>query len=258
MMRRLAALFFVVAVAGSVLSQTPPPKFHVLAFYTVKTEADHVDFARQAVTFFADEAKRDNFDWQVSTNWKDLNTANLKRYQLVVWLNDSPHEPAQRSAFEQYMKHGGAWLGFHFAGYNDSSTGWPWFSNEFLRAVFLTNSWPPLPAELIVEDRNHPVTRGLPATYISPANEWYIWKPDPRPGNDIHVLVSLSPANYPLGMKDTLVSGDLPVVWTNTRYKMVYCNMGHGDKVFTSEIQNQLFRNAVLWLGQAAAKSSYP
>jgi hypothetical protein len=30
--------------------------------------------------------------------------------------------------------------------------------------------------------------------------------------------------------------------------------MGHGDKVFTSATQNQLFRNAVLWLGETAAK----
>ena len=148
------------------------------------------------------------------------------------------------------MEHGGAWIGFHFAGYNDESTNWPWFVGDFLDAVFLTNSWPPLPATLVVEDRNHPVTRGLPETFLSPANEWYIWKPDPRGNKDIHVLLSLSPSNYPLGMKDTLTAGDLPVVWTNTRYKMLYCNMGHGDKVFTSDTQNQLFRNAILWLGE--------
>ena len=70
--------------------QAQQPRFHVLAFYTEKTEADHVDFARQAVTFFAAEAKRDNFAWQVTTNWNDLNAANLQQYQLVVWLNDSP------------------------------------------------------------------------------------------------------------------------------------------------------------------------
>jgi type 1 glutamine amidotransferase len=152
------------------------------------------------------------------------------------------------------MEHGGAWLGFHFAGYNDESTRWPWFAGNFLDAVFLTNNWPPLPATLIVEDRSHPVTRGLPETYISPANEWYVWKPDPRASKDIHVLASLSPSNYPIGMKDTIAAGDLPVVWTNTRYKMVYCNMGHGDKIFTSATQNQLFKNAVLWLRESAAK----
>src|ERR1700747_2910009 len=110
-MRRIAALLVVLACTCGATLQAQQPRFHVLAFYTEKTEADHVDFARQAVSFFAEDAKRDNFDWQVTTNWNDLNTANLQHYQVVVWLNDSPRQPAQRAAFEQYMNHGGAWLG---------------------------------------------------------------------------------------------------------------------------------------------------
>jgi hypothetical protein len=39
-------------------------------------------------------------------------------------------------------------------------------------------------------------------------------------------------------------------VWTNTKYRMVYINMGHGDKVLTSDTQNKIFENALLWLGQ--------
>ena len=38
------------------------------------------------------------------------------------------------------------------------------------------------------------------------------------------------------------------MVWTNTRYRMIYMNMGHGDKVFTSPLQNQLIENEILWL----------
>jgi type 1 glutamine amidotransferase len=133
-------------------------------------------------------------------------------------------------------------------GYNDDSTHWPWFVH-FLGTVFYSNSWPPLPAVLRIDDRTHPLVKGLPASYLSPANEWYIWQPDPRSNHDIKVLLTLDPSNYPLGMKDTLVSGDLPVVWTNTKYRMLYMNMGHGDKNFTSPTQNRLFENAVLWLG---------
>jgi len=33
------------------------------------------------------------------------------------------------------------------------------------------------------------------------------------------------------------------------RYRIVYMNMGHGDKIFTSGEQNKLFENAILWLG---------
>ena len=42
--------------------------------------------------------------------------------------------------------------------------------------------------------------------------------------------------------------GDVPVVWTNTRYRMIYMNMGHGDKVFSSPVQNRLFENEIAWL----------
>ena len=46
--------------------------------------------------------------------------------------------------------------------------------------------------------------------------------------------------------------GDLPVVWMNTKYRMIYMNMGHGkdgEKIYSDPIQNKLFANAVLWLG---------
>src|SRR2546430_16471541 len=99
MIRRTAVLLFASVFACSALPQTPQPKFHVLAFYTEKTEADHVDFARQAVTFFEAEAKRASFDWHVTTSWNDLNTENLQHYQLVEWLNDSPQKPAKLQIF---------------------------------------------------------------------------------------------------------------------------------------------------------------
>ena len=85
----------------------------------------------------------------------------------------------------------------------------------------------------MVNDPNHPVTKGLPPSFESPANEWYVWKPSPRLNKDVRILVTLDPSNYPLGLKDVLTGGDLPVVWTNTKYKMIYMNVGHGDKIFT-------------------------
>jgi type 1 glutamine amidotransferase len=62
-------------------------------------------------------------------------------------------------------------------------------------------------------------------------------------------LVTLAPSNYPIGIKDIIKDGDLPVVWTNTKYRMIYMNMGHGEKIFSDSTQNMLFANAILWLG---------
>jgi uncharacterized protein len=220
----------------------------VLAVYSEHTEPDHVEFGKEAVRFLSRLAKKDRFALQTATSFEGMKLATLKQYQLVIWLNDQPSGSQEREAFAEYMDSDGAWLGFHVAGYNDSSTNWPWFVSFLGGAVFESNSWPPLPATLRVEDRTSPVTRGLPTSFVSPANEWYIWSPDPRLNKDVRVLLSLDASNYPLGWKDTLVSGDLPVVWTNTHYRMLYINMGHGDRIFSSPIQNRLFENAILWL----------
>jgi type 1 glutamine amidotransferase len=230
-------------------SEKPKPAFKALAFYSTRVETDHVDFARDAIRFYSRLATEKNFVFDTTTNWENLNAANLKNYQEVIWLNDFPHNEMQRSAFRQYMEKGGSWLGFHVSGYNDKDSKWPWFVRFFGGAVFYNNNWPPLPAKLLVEDTLHAVTRDMPAWYTSPINEWYGWDPNPRLNKDVHVLISLDPGNYPLGKKDIITSGDIPVVWTNIRYRMLYMNMGHGDQIFTSAIQNRLFENAILWLG---------
>ncbi|MGB0125705.1 MAG: ThuA domain-containing protein, partial [Silvibacterium sp.] len=223
--RILSASAVLVLALASAFGYAQQATFHVLAFYSTDVETDHVDFANQAIQFYAALANKDNFSFKATTSWDEMNPATLSQYQVILWLNNSPVKPEQRTAFQAYMDHGGAWMGFHAAGYNDKSTHWPWYV-DFLGGVFHGNSWPPLPAKLIVDDTTHPVTHRLPATYMAPANEWYSWIPDPRANKDIKVLLTLSPANYPLGLKDTLTAGDIPVVWTNTKYKMVYMNMG--------------------------------
>lgn len=250
MTRRLSYAFSIFALlVTSAIAFAQQAPLHVLAFYSTDQERDHVMFAEEAVQFFTTNAKKDNLDFQWTTNWNDLNSTRLKGVQIVLWLNDSPHTKPQQAAFEQYMQGGGGWLGFHFAAYNDEGTHWPWFVDFLGGGVFYGNNWPPLPAALDVDDKTSPVTRHLPAHFISPTNEWYIWQPSPRVNKDVKVLLTLDPSNYPLGFKDTLTGGDIPVVWTNTKYRMIYMNMGHGDKIFTNPQQNILFEDALLWLG---------
>jgi type 1 glutamine amidotransferase len=251
MMKRLALLAIALLSPCILLAQSKraqQPK--VLIFFSLNVEADHVLFATQALKFFAEQADKQNFRVEATTNWSDLNDETLKQCKLVVWLNGTPGNRVQREAFQRYMENGGRWLGFHVAGYNDKDTHWPWFSSFLGAGVFGINNWPPLPAKLIVDDTDSPITKGLPKTYMAPTNEWYSWQPSPRLSKDIHVLVTLSPENYPLGIKSLITEkdGDVPVVWTNTKYKMIYMNMGHGDKVFDSEIQNKLFENGIATL----------
>ena len=244
------------------MAQTAGPKsgshFQVVAFYTPNAEPDHVQFAEGALKFFSALAAKDNFTFDSTSDWANLNDSYLKKYQVVLWLNESPNTADERLAFQHYMEGGGAWLGFHSSGYNDKDTNWPWFVDFLGGAVFHINSWPPLPARLVVDDRTHPATANLPDAFMAPANEWYVWKPSPRLNKEVRVLVTFDPSNYPLGLKDVLTGGDLPVVWTNTKYKMIYMNMGHGDKIFTNATQNKLFEDAIVSLGRPTAWAGEP
>jgi uncharacterized protein len=260
---RTALLLSLIPAVAS-MAQTPNPnasqtaQFRVVAFYSPNAEPDHVQFAEGALKFFSDIAAKDKFVFDSTTDWANLNPEYLKRYQAVIWLTDSPNNPEQRLAFQHYMESGGAWLGFHCAGYNDKDTNWPWYVDFLGGAVFHINSWPPLPARLVVDDRTHSATANLPEAFVAPANEWYVWKPSPRLNQDVRVLATFDPSNYPLGLKDVLTGGDLPVVWTNTKYKMIYMNMGHGDKIFTNATQNKLFEDAIVSLGRPKALARRP
>ncbi len=225
----------------------PPPR--VLLFFSLNVEADHVLFATDAMRFFAVEADKHDFRVEATSNWQDMNEGNLKRYKLVVWLNSLPPS-AQQQAFQHYMENGGAWLGFHVAAYNDRNSRWSWFRQFIGGCVFGANSWPSLPAKLIVDDPASPITRGLPKTFVSPANEWYSWRPSPRLDKNVRVLLTLDPTQFPLGIKGLITEKDpdVPVVWTNTKFKMIYMNMGHGDRIFSSPTQNSLVENGILWL----------
>lgn len=82
---------------------------------------------------------------------------------------------------------------------------------------------------------------------------------------NIKILLSIDSSAFPVGTgpKHTEIwrSGYYPVAWTNTKYKMVYFNMGHNDMdyeggtnkelsyTFKNEIQNKCILNALLWLG---------
>jgi len=247
-LKAIFCLFVVLMFGQAIFAQTP--KFKILAFYSTKVESDHVDFAKDAIKFYTKMAADKGFAFDTTQNWNDLNTENLKNYKMVIWLNDFPQTEVQRVDFEKYMENGGGWIGFHVAGYNDQYTHWPWYVNFLGGAVFYNNNWPPLPAKLIVDDNKHPATKRLPKSYIAPINEWYGWKPDPRDNKNVRILVTLAPVNYPLGKKDIITEGDIPVVWTNTKYKMIYMNMGHGDQIFDSTTQNKMFEDAVLWLAK--------
>ena len=256
-------------------SNSPKPTFKVIAFYTAKHDLAHISFVQEAHQWFAQAAVTHGFVYDTTSNWEQLNADFLARYQVVLFLDSRPEQPLQRAAFQAYMEKGGAWVGFHFAGFALSPSAypqnWDWYHEHFLGAgQYKSNTWRPTSAILRVENTNHPATRQLPTSFTSAANEWYCWQHDLRKNPDIQVLASIDERSFPLGTgpkaHEIWRSGDYPVVWTNTHYRMLYVNMGHNDmdyenktnrqlsSSFASPDQNRLLLNGLRWLGTGHKK----
>ena len=244
--------------------------FNVIAFIRNYPDPAHISFVKDANQFFPEAAKKYNFTYDTTSDWHNLNAQFLARYQVVLFLDSRPQLPGERAAFETYMKGGGGWLGFHFAAFaltpSDFNADWDWYHNEFLGSgQYVSNTWHPTSAILRNEAGDHPVAKGIPATFKTSPNEWYRWEKDLRTNPDIKILFSIDSSSFPLGngpkQSEIWHSGYYPVVWTNKKYKMVYFNMGHNDMdydghtnatlshTFDSKMEAKLIINALLWAG---------
>ena len=267
---RTYLIFVVILFHLSAGAQEKKIKCKVIAFYTAKNDLAHISYVREANTWFTLMAAKNNFTYDSTKDWSNLNEQFLSNYSVVLFLDTRPEDAAQRNAFEKYMENGGGWMGFHFSGFALSPSAfnqdWDWYHNQFLGSgQYASNTWRPTSAILRVEDAKHPATKKIAQTFKSAPNEWYRWIKDLRKNKDIKILVSIDSTSFPLGTgpkpHEIWHSGYYPVVWTNTHYKMVYVNMGHNDmdyenktnkqlsSSFGSKEQNKLILNCLLWLG---------
>lgn len=254
------------------MAQKHKPAFKVIAFYTAKSDQAHISYVHEANRWLPLMGARYHFTYDSTNDWSNLNASFLAQYQVVLFLDTRPEDSLQRQAFRTYMDNGGAWMGFHFAGFALTPSAypqnWDWYHNEFLGAgQYKGNTWRPTSAVLRVEDSTHPATRHLPATFKSSPNEWYSWEKDLRANPSIKILLSIDSSSFPLGtgpkQYEIWHNGYYPVVWTNKNYKMLYINMGHNDIdyenktnkelsfQFDNPVQNKLIIDGLLWLGGA-------
>jgi hypothetical protein len=249
--------------------------FSVIAFYTAKNDDAHISFVHEANKWFASVSSEYNFKYDSTDNWDNMNDSFLSKYQVVIFLDTRPDSAYQREAFRKYMENGGAWMGFHFCAFaltpSAYNQDWDWYHRELIGAgQYAGNTWEPTTAVLRVEDRQHPAMRNLPEKFTATPNEWYKWELDLTKNPDIKILASIDPSSFPLGTgpkpHEIWHEGYYPVVWTNTRYRMLYINMGHNiidyanntkkelSKTFTSEDENKMIIDGLLWLGKGKEK----
>jgi len=236
-------LVFILTGFSGVRAQHP---FRVLV--VVSLAKDHVKMIDSAKHYLEEIAAKNNFIVDYTRDSSLINDSNLARYQVFVQLHLAPFDMsyAQQAAVENFVKRGGGWVGIHAAGLTGKRflrpgmIYWQWFE-DFMGGI----SYSPHPAyqkgRLIIEDRSHPVTKNLPASFEI-SDEWYEFDKSPR--NNVHVLATADESSY----TQNKPMGDHPIIWINEHYhRMVYIGVGHDPSVWTNPDYVTLVTNAIEW-----------
>lgn len=244
----VAALFFTLVAARS-SAQTSVEKFRAIAL--AEAGGIHKPFVDAAKVWLEKEASAEHFAVDYIQSTDPIDDAFLSRYQLFIQLNYPPYgwTPKAATAFTKYIEEGhGGWIGFHHAtllGEFDGYSVWPWFS-QFMGGIRFTDYIPKFATATVdVEDKSHPVMKGVGASFVLQHEEWYTYDKSPRP--NVHVLARVDETTYSPDTKTKM--GDHPVVWINEHYKArnVYIFMGHHPELFENPAFTKIFHNSILW-----------
>lgn len=211
----------------------------------------HGGFTDAGLKWLAAEGAKGNFSITEINNARNITEAYLSQFSLVIQLDFPPYTWPKEAedAFVKYIEEGrGGWIGFHHAtllGEFDGYPMWQWFS-DFMGGVRFKNYIAPLAdGTLVVEDKQHPVMKDVPASFVVPDDEWYTYDKSPRP--NVHVLANVDESSYTPA--SDIKMGDHPVVWVNESKKArnVYFQIGHSSKLYETEGFTTMFRNAINW-----------
>ncbi|TDE16571.1 ThuA domain-containing protein [Dyadobacter psychrotolerans] len=248
-MIKVSAIFLIVILAGQVLAQEKKPKFRVLALS--ESGGHHVAYSKAAKIWLNQLARTEQFSIDYIENTDQIDDGFLTNYQVFIQLDFVPYawKPGAVNAFEKYIKEGkGGWIGFHHAtllGDFDGYKIWPWFS-EFMGGIRYKNYIATFASATVkIEDRKHPIMKGVPVSFFVKKEEWYTYDKSPRP--NVHVIASVDESTYSPDSENKM--GDHPVIWSNKHYKArnVYIFMGHDPVLFESEEYKTIFKNAIHW-----------
>ncbi len=227
-------------------------------FMIASTAPEHTPMSNAAVPVIQALGVANGFTVDSTSDTSLMTDENLSHYQVFVQMQLGSFEmpPTAQAALQKFIEQGKGWVGVHAAGLtgiqfiedvNGDIIGdlkyWPWYTT-FIGgdANFVWSTHPALQeGTLDVEDRTHPTTKNLPASFQL-KDEWYEWQENPRPY--VHVLCTADESTYTPVHRQ----GDHPIVWTNPLYpRTIYIGVGHDVSSLSNPNYVTLLRDSILW-----------
>ncbi|MES5818696.1 ThuA domain-containing protein [Streptomyces sp. RG80] len=175
----------------------------------------------------------------------------LDAYAAVVFLSTSGEilTPAGRERLASYVDSGGGFVGIHAAACTEYE--WPYYG-ELLGARF--DRHPEYqPGKAVIEDREHPATRHLPAVWDF-TDEWYDFRTNPRAS--VRVLASADESTYDGGG----MGDDHPLVWCREQGagRVFYTALGHASEAYEDPDFRAHLLGGIRWAARLEGRGPDP
>ena len=175
-----------------------------------------------------------HFDVDTTSDASRFTEDNLKKYAALVFISSTGNllNGDQKVQLQRYMEAGGGFVGIHAAA--DAEYSWPWYNK--LAGGWFKSHPKQQEAKLIIVNKNHPSTAGLPDTWVR-KDEWYNFK-DLNP--DVTVLIKIDESSYSGGENGS----NHPMAWYHEfdGGRAFYTELGHTDESYS----DPLFLNHIL------------
>jgi len=220
------ALFCIILITLASCSSKRSSKPTILVFF--KTGGYYHESIPLGVKAIQDLGDKNGFNVDTTTNANMFAEDSLKKYAALVFLSSTLELLAgnQEIALERYIQAGGGFVGIHAAA--DAEYDWNWYV-KMIGASFKSHP-ENQEATLIINDKNHPSTDSLPATWTR-TDEWYNFK---NLNPDVKVLISIDEKSYQGGE-----NGDKhPMAWYHNfdGGRVFYTELGHTNESFSEPL----------------------
>jgi type 1 glutamine amidotransferase len=198
-----------------------------------------IDTARQTLSSLG--ARTGEFTVTATEDLSQITAARLQTVDVLMFVlttGELAFDDSQKAAIIGFVQNGGGFIGAHSA--TDTLYSWPDYG-RLVGAYFKEHPWTQ-DATVVVEDRDHPSTRALGASFRL-NEEYYTFRDNPR--SQVHVLLSLDAASVS-------ATGDYPLAWSQTigQGRSFYTALGHFDSTWQDERFQAHIRGAIIWAGK--------